>query len=165
MLDIDLDLFFMQKTLDNAEKAYNNNEVPVGAVIVFENKVIAEGYNSVIRLSDPTAHAEIIALQIAGKKLNNYRLLNVELFVTLEPCLMCYSAMVHARIKRVIYGATDEKTGYYSTGSFDLIENIYNHKIERVSGILETESSELLKKFFKERRDAGAAERGGLENR
>ncbi len=165
MVNIDSDMSFMRMAMDKAALAYRNVEVPVGAVVVYESRIIAEGFNSVIGLSDPTAHAEIIALKKAGEKIGNYRLLDAELFVTLEPCLMCYSAMVHARIKRVIYGAADKKTGYYSTGSFDLISSIYNHKIERVSGILETESSDLLKKFFKERRDAGAAERGGLENR
>lgn len=165
MVDINSDKFYMQKALVNAEEAYRMNEVPVGAVVVFENEIIAEGYNSVISKSDPTAHAEIIALRAAGKKIGNYRILEADLFVTLEPCLMCYSAMVHARIRRLIYGAIDKKTGYFSTGSFELVGDIFNHKIERIPGLLATESSDLLKKFFKERRDAGAAERGGLENR
>ena len=165
MVNIDSDMSFMRAALDKAALAYRNCEVPVGAVVVYNNEIIAESYNSVIELNDPTAHAEMQVLRIAGRKIGNYRLLDAELFVTLEPCLMCYSAMVHARIRRVIYGAADKKTGYYSTGSFDLISSIYNHKIERVSGILEAESSDLLKKFFKERRDAGVAERGGLENR
>ncbi len=155
----------MQQAYENARKGYRELEVPVGAVIVLDNRIIAEAHNSVIHLSDPTAHAEILVMREAGRKIGNYRLLDAELFVTLEPCLMCYSAMVHARVKRLVYGAADRKTGFRSTGSFDAVRSVYNHQIEVVSGVFESESSALLKQFFKERRDAGAVERGGLENR
>ena len=158
-------LVFMNEALRYAVLAYDQGEVPVGAVVVYRDEIIAGAHNAVIEFSDPTAHAELLAMREAGRYLDNYRLLDADLFVTLEPCLMCYSAMVHARIRRLVYGAIDKKTGYYSTGSFGFVGKIFNHKIEKTEGILASKSSDLLKKFFKERRDAGAAERGGLENR
>jgi tRNA(adenine34) deaminase len=157
--------YYMNQALDLAKQAYKDNEVPVGAVIVKNDKIIGRGYNSVIKNSDPSSHAEIVALREAGKQTTNYRILDSELYVTLETCLMCYSAMVNARIKKLYFGAFDFKTGVFSTKKFDQIQDIFNHKIDLETGLLQEESSDLLKNFFKERRDAGAVERDGLENR
>lgn len=158
-------LFFMEKAFEQAELAYKEDEVPIGAVIVLNNEIIGKGYNSVIKNSDPTAHAEIIALREAGKTVKNYRLLDTIIYVTLEPCLMCYAALVHARVKNLYFGASDPKGGIFSTGKFDVIKNIFNHTIEAKSGIIGDKSSRLLQDFFQARRGAGAAERDGLENR
>lgn len=158
-------LFFMEKAFEQAESAYKEEEVPVGAVVVLDNEIIGRGYNSVIKNSDPTAHAEVIALREAGKTLKNYRILNTDIYVTLEPCLMCYAAMVYARVKNLYFGTFDPKSGIFSTGKFDLIKNIFNHTIEVKSGIIGGRASQLLQDFFKARRGAGAVERDGLENR
>jgi tRNA(adenine34) deaminase len=158
-------IYFMEHALKLAQQAYQEGEVPVGAVMVYNNEIIGEGFNSVIKLSDPTAHAEIVALRNAGQKMNNYRLPDTDLYVTLEPCSMCYSAMIHARIKNLYYGAPDYKTGIFSTGAFDRLKNIFNHTINEKSGIIGTSSTKLLQQFFKERRGAGAVERDGLESR
>jgi tRNA(adenine34) deaminase len=162
------DLFFMKQAVQMAELAYKQQEVPVGAVVVWKNKIIGMGYNSVIKNCDPTAHAEIVALKAAGGKKENYRLVDADIYVTLEPCLMCYGAMVHARIKNLFFGAPDPKTGIFSTGAFEQIKNIFNHTINVKSGIMLEVTSKLLRDFFlerRERRGAGVAERGGLENR
>jgi tRNA(adenine34) deaminase len=159
------DIFFMEQALRQARKGEKKGEVPVGAVAVLGGKVISRGYNSVIGKSDPSAHAEIVALRKAGLKIKNYRLAELELYVTLEPCLMCFSALVNARIRRLVYAAGDEKTGIFSTGAFKMVKPIFNHGIIVDSGILQEQSSILLKKFFQDRRDAGVVERGGLENR
>ena len=158
-------LFFMEQAFEQAMLAYNADEVPIGAVIVLNNEIIARGYNSAIKNSDPTAHAEINALREAGKTLDNYRLLDTTMYVTLEPCVMCYAALVHARVKTLYYGANDFKGGIFSTGKFDLIKNIFNHTIDVNSGIIGDKSSRLLQDFFQARRGAGAVERDGLENR
>lgn len=158
-------IYFMEKALELAEQAYREEEVPVGAVVVLNEKIIAGGYNSVITLSDPTAHAEILALREAGKTMGNYRLVDTDIYVTLEPCIMCYTALVHARVKNLYYGAADFKGGIFSTGKFELIKNIFNHTISTKSGIIGDKSSRLLQEFFQERRGAGAVERDGLENR
>lgn len=155
----------MQQAIEQAELAYQYDEVPVGAVVVLNDEIIGMGCNRVIKESDPSAHAEIAALRNAGKKIKNYRLLNTEMYVTLEPCLMCYAALVHARVKSLYFGAFDEKTGVYSSGAYDRMPGIFNHNIRVEPGVLREESSRLLKKFFKERRGAGVAERDGLENR
>lgn len=159
--------FFIQEALKSAQEAYQNGEVPVGAVIVSGDQIIARGANAVIRLNDPTAHAEIIALREAGRVLNNYRLTETELFVTLEPCTMCFAALVHARIKSLCYAAPDAKTGVVSTGVLDQIKKIFNHTItiNEKSGIIGATSTKLLQTFFKERRGAGVVERDGLESR
>ncbi len=159
------ELSFMNEAFELAQQAYREDEVPVGAVVVLDNKIIGRGYNSVIRRSDPTAHAEIIALREAGQTIGNYRIMNAELYVTLEPCLMCYSAMVHARIVNLYYGAFDSKTGIFSTGIFFDIKKIFNHTINAKSGIMLEATSKLIQLFFQERRGARVVERGGLENR
>lgn len=157
--------YFMGQAYALAQQAYAEQEVPVGAVVVLEGEIIGRGYNSVRKTSDPSAHAEILALREAGKHVGNYRILESDLYVTLEPCLMCYSAMVHARVRTMVYGAPDAKTGVFATGAFDEIKNVYNHTIAVKCGIMSEASSKILQDFFKERRGAGAVERGGLESR
>ncbi len=143
---------WMQRALELAHKAEAAGEVPVGAVIVLNDELIAEAWNRPISASDPTAHAEIIALRAAGRKLDNYRLLETQLYVTLEPCPMCVGAMLHARVKRVIYAATDPKTGALG-GAYDLLNSVnHNHSFEVTKGMLEEQSREMLQTFFRSRR-------------
>ena len=143
---------WMQHALELAHKAEAAGEVPVGAVIVLGGELVAEGWNRPISSSDPTAHAEIIALRAAGEKLGNYRLLGSELYVTLEPCPMCVGAMLHARVKRVIYAASDPKTGALG-GAYDLLNSVnHNHSFEVTGGVLAGPSREMLQAFFKNRR-------------
>lgn len=150
---ISQDIFYMQHAIRMAQQANTINEVPVGAVAVFNNEIIGAGFNCPISSNDPTAHAEIIALRQAAQKLNNYRLLEVTLYVTLEPCLMCVGAMLHARIKRLVFGALDPKTGAIVSVFKLLDEKKHNHKIEYQSGILAAECGNLLTTFFKTKRD------------
>ena len=143
---------WMQHALKLAHKAEVAGEVPVGALVVLNGELVAEGWNQPISSSDPTAHAEIIALRAAGQKLDNYRLLDAELYVTLEPCPMCVGAMLHARIKRVIYAATDPKTGALG-GAYDLLNSVsHNHSFEVTKGVLEEQSREMLQGFFRNKR-------------
>lgn len=147
------DNFYMELALEEAYKAYQIGEVPVGAVLVNEDgEVVGRGYNRTIIDNDPTSHAEVVALRNAGIAMNNYRLVNLDLYVTLEPCMMCCGAIIHARLRKVIFGAYDKKTG--ACGSvFDLITDPkHNHKVTCLSGILEQECSSLLSEFFKNRR-------------
>jgi tRNA(adenine34) deaminase len=146
------DEVWMQHALELAKQAEAAGEVPVGAVIVLDGDLIAEGWNQPISSSDPTAHAEIIALRQAGERLGNYRLLDTELYVTLEPCPMCVGAMLHARVKRVIYAATDPKTGALG-GAYDLLNSVgHNHSFEVTKGVMEEQSRAMLQTFFRERR-------------
>jgi tRNA(adenine34) deaminase len=143
--------FHMKEALGEAEKAKNRKEVPVGAVVVFEDKIVGRGYNSSIGQKDPSAHAEIVAIRSACKALGNYRLPGCDLYVTLEPCAMCLGAAVQARIQRVFFGAADPKSGaVFSVMSFPF--NSLNHKIEIKGGILDRESAIILKTFFRNRR-------------
>ena len=143
---------WMQRALELAMKAEAAGEVPVGAVIVRNGELIAEGWNQPISSSDPSAHAEIMALRSAGLKLGNYRLLDAELYVTLEPCPMCVGAMLHARIKRVIYAASDPKTGALG-GAYDLLNSFsHNHTFEVTKDVLAEQSRDLLQAFFRSRR-------------
>jgi tRNA(adenine34) deaminase len=146
------DAGFMAQALDQAQAAAMAGEVPVGAVVVHRDRVIAVGRNAPVKNHDPTAHAEIVALRAAAAALGNYRLDDCELYVTLEPCAMCSGAMLHARLKRVVFGAADPKTG--AAGS---VVNLFgqtqlNHQTEVVGGVLAQEGAGLLKAFFKERR-------------
>ncbi|MFQ3368048.1 MAG: tRNA(adenine34) deaminase [Methylophilaceae bacterium] len=143
---------WMQVAIQEAILAEKEGEVPVGAVLVKNNLIIARAHNQPISSNDPTAHAEIQLLRSAGKKLENYRLNGTSLYVTLEPCAMCLGAMMHARIKRIIFGAYDSKTGVCGSSENLINAKIFNHKIELVSGVLENESTQLLKKFFISRR-------------
>lgn len=143
---------WMSRALELAKHARHCNEVPVGAIVVLNGEIIGEGWNQPIKQQDPTAHAEIIALREAAQRIKNYRLLNAEMYVTLEPCPMCAGAMVHARIKRLTYGADDPRTG--SAGSvFQIVQsNNLNHRLEIHKGVLAEPCSELLRDFFQERR-------------
>ena len=143
---------WMRIAIEEASLAMDKNEVPVGAVLVKNDTLIAQAHNKPITKNDPTAHAEIQLLRKAGEQQKNYRLPKSTLYVTLEPCTMCFGAMVHARIDRIVYGASDPKTGVCGSCINLNEENFFNHKISITSGILEKESSELLKLFFKSRR-------------
>jgi tRNA(adenine34) deaminase len=145
--------YWMQQALLLAQKAAAEDEVPVGAVIVKDNKVIAEGWNQPIQSHDPSAHAEMIAIRNAGKVLKNYRLIDTTMYVTLEPCSMCVGAMIHARVGKLVFGASDLKTG--ATGSaINLIhDSIHNHKVEVTGGVMEAECKTLLQMFFKRKRE------------
>ena len=143
---------WMRIAIEEANLAMDKNEVPVGAVLVKNDTLIAQAHNKPITKNDPTAHAEIQLLRKAGEQQKNYRLPESTLYVTLEPCTMCFGAMVHARIDRIVYGASDPKTGVCGSRMNLNEENFFNHKISITSGILEKESSELLKLFFKSRR-------------
>ena len=144
---------WMQYAIIEANIAKDKGEVPVGSIIVQNNQIIAKAHNSPISKNDPTAHAEIEVLRKAGKKLLNYRLPKTTLYVTLEPCAMCIGAIIHARIERVVFGASDPKSGVCGSCMHLNEEKIFNHKISITGGVLEEESSELLRLFFKSRRD------------
>ncbi len=145
---------FMKEALKEAKKASDKLEVPVGAVIVKDDKIIARAHNLKETKFDTTKHAEILAIQKASKKLNSWRLLDCEMYVTLEPCSMCTGALINSRIKKVYIGANDEKTG--AVGSvFNLLEDYtFNHKVEIEKGILKDECESILKEFFKKLRES-----------
>jgi tRNA(adenine34) deaminase len=145
---------YMELALAEARRAWDQGEVPVGAVVVRDGEVIATGYNQPIGSHDPSAHAEIVALRAAAAKLGNYRLPGCELYVTLEPCAMCSGAMMHARLARVVYAAVDPKTGACGSVLDLFAEERLNHHTEVVGGILAEEASTMLKGFFAERRAA-----------
>lgn len=145
---------YMQLALEQARLAWAEGEVPVGAVVVKDGEVIATGYNRPIGRHDPTAHAEIVALRAAAEKLGNYRLPGCELYVTLEPCIMCSGAMMHARLSRVVYAAVDPKTGACGSVVNLFEEERLNHHTEVLGGVMAAEASSLLKAFFAERRAA-----------
>ena len=146
------DIIFMQEAITLAKQAEIEGEVPVGALVTLEGKVIGRGYNQMIQNSDPTSHAEIIALREAALQLNNYRLVNCNLYVTLEPCLMCVGASVHARIQRLIYGADDPKSGAVKSHQELLNSSMLNHKFEVTSGVMRDEISKQISNFFKKKR-------------
>ena len=146
------DIIFMQEAITLAKQAEIEGEVPVGALVTLEGKVIGRGYNQMIQNSDPTSHAEMIALREAALKLNNYRLVNCNLYVTLEPCLMCLGALVHARIGRLVYGADDPKSGAVKSHQELLNSSMLNHKFEVTSGVMRDEASEQISNFFKKKR-------------
>ena len=143
---------WMQIAIQEAIKAKKEGEVPVGAVLVKDGLLIAKAHNQPISKNDATAHAEIQLIRVAWKELQNYRLNGSTLFVTLEPCAMCYGAMVHARVKRIVYGAHDPKTGVCGSSENLINANFFNHKIHLTNGILEDKCKQLLKKFFNLRR-------------
>jgi tRNA(adenine34) deaminase len=145
------ELLFMQRALAQARKAAEKGEIPVGAVVVLNNRVLSAGHNRSIRQNDPTAHAEIVALRKAGRKRGNYRLENCDLYVTLEPCAMCLGAMVQSRIRRLVYGASDPKAGAVASIMAFPFEKT-NHRPDIQSGVLAGECSQILKEFFKARR-------------
>ncbi len=143
---------FMKKAIQEAKKAYNKLEVPVGCIIVKNGEIIAKAHNLKETKKDTTKHAEIIAIQKASKKLDSWRLIDCEMYVTLEPCPMCAGAIINSRIKKIYIGAKDEKTG--AVGSvLNLLEDYtFNHKVQIENGILENECQKILKDFFKELR-------------
>ena len=143
---------WMSLALKQAIKAEEEGEVPVGAILVKDGLLIAKAHNQPISTNDATAHAEIQLIRTAGKKQENYRLTGTSLYVTLEPCAMCLGAMMHARIERIVYGAHDPKTGACGSSENLIDANCFNHKIDLVSGVLENECKQLLKKFFTSRR-------------
>ncbi|NDW20614.1 tRNA adenosine(34) deaminase TadA [Alteromonas hispanica] len=146
------DVFWMKHALSLADKAEAIGEVPVGACVVINGAVVGEGWNTPIRDHNPTAHAEIHAVTQAAKHIQNYRLIDATLYVTLEPCSMCAGMLIHARVKRVVFGAWDAKTG--SAGSvMNLLQHpALNHQAEIVSGVLADECAEKISAFFKKRR-------------
>lgn len=144
--------FLMEEALREAQRAAALGEVPVGAVVVHQGKVIARGCNRPITDSDPTAHAEIIALREAARALGNYRLSDCDLYVTIEPCAMCAGAITHARIRRLIYGADDPKAGAVKSVMQVLNHQQLNHQVEVTSGVLAGRALDLLQNFFREKR-------------
>ncbi|GGY20766.1 tRNA-specific adenosine deaminase [Rhodanobacter panaciterrae] len=147
------DVQYMQRALQLAAHARDaENEVPVGAVLVLDGEIVGLGWNRNITLHDPTAHAEIMAMRAAGERLANHRLSGSTLYVTLEPCSMCAMAMIHARLGRVVYAASDPKTGAAGSVFNTLIDERHNHRIEVGGGLLAEESASLLRDFFRARR-------------
>jgi len=142
----------MSKALALAEHAGKQGEVPVGAVVVINGDIVGEGFNQPISSNDPTAHAEVVALRDAAANLQNYRLPNAVLYVTLEPCTMCAGSMVHARIKTLVYAAAEPKSGVVNSCDHVFDGEHLNHRVDVVSGVLADQASTLLKDFFKRRR-------------
>ncbi len=147
------DEHWMNEAITEARKAAVADEVPVGAIVVLDNTIIGRGFNRPISSCDPTAHAEIIALRDAAKTINNYRLIKASLYVTLEPCTMCAGAIVHSRIERLIYGASEPKAGVVHSQRRLLEEPYFNHNIEVCSGICKDECSTIISSFFAKRRE------------
>jgi len=140
--------FWMQKALEEAKKSLSKNEVPVGAVIIFDGVIIGRGHNQPILKTDPTSHAEIEAIRNASEKMKNYRLNGADLYVTLEPCAMCFGAIIHSRISNIFFGASDQKSGVCGSCE-DLSEKKYfNHKPHIIGQIMANECSKILKDFF-----------------
>ena len=148
------DAQWMQEALAEARSAADAGEVPVGAIILFNGEVIGRGQNRVLRDLDPTAHAEIIAMRAAARRLHNYRLTGCELYVTLEPCAMCAGAMIHARIQRLVYAAPDPKAGAAGSVLEVLNHPRLNHRMQLTAGVLQESCSDLLRQFFRQRRGA-----------
>jgi tRNA(adenine34) deaminase len=146
------DTVFMQEALKLAAQAAAKGEVPVGAVVVHDGTIVGRGYNQPIAGNDPTAHAEVMALRDAGRALGNYRLADCDLYVTLEPCVMCSGAIMHARIRRVVYGARDPKTGACGSAIDLFAQTQLNHHAEISGGMLADEAVALLQDFFARRR-------------
>ena len=143
---------WMQIAILEAKLAMQDNEIPVGSVIIIKDRLISKAHNKSITNTDPTAHAEIQTIRIAGKKINNYRLNEATLYTTLEPCAMCFGAIMHARINRIVFGAYDYKTGVCGSGIDLRNKNVFHHKIIISGGTLESECSNLLKSFFELKR-------------
>ena len=159
MLEPSSDEYFMREALRMAQKAYDANEVPVGAVVVREGKIIARAYNQVELLKDATAHAEMLALTQAEAAVGDWRLMDCDLYATKEPCAMCAGALVHTRIGRVIFGCTDPSAGAAGSVMNLLQMPALNHRCKITSGILQDECAEILQDFFRKRRDEQIANR------
>lgn len=150
------DEHWMHHALALAAKARDQGEVPVGAVLIRDGAILGEGWNQPISLNDPSAHAEMLALRAAGQAASNYRLPETTLYVTLEPCPMCVGAMIHARVGRVVFGAFDPKTGAAGSAFNLLTDERHNHRVEVLGGVLQEECAEMLRAFFRARRQASA---------
>lgn len=148
------DTDYMRLALELAAEARQRGEVPVGAVVVLDGTVVGKGFNQPIGTNDPTAHAEIVALRDAGRRVGNYRLPGAELFVTIEPCQMCVGAMVHARIARVIYGAPEPKAGAVESAMRAHEHPSLNHRMAATGGVLEAECRAAMQEFFQQRRQS-----------
>lgn len=163
VFDENFDVQMMRRALELADKAEELGEIPVGAVLVDDTgKIIGEGWNLSIVNSDPTAHAEIVALRHAAQCIQNYRLLNTTLYVTLEPCTMCAGAILHSRIKRLVFGASDAKTGAVGSRFHFFDDYKMNHSLEITGGVLQEECSRKLSAFFQKRREQKKAEKTSL---
>ena len=163
VFDENFDVQMMRRALELADKAEELGEIPVGAVLVDDSgKIIGEGWNLSIVHSDPTAHAEIVALRHAAQCIQNYRLLNTTLYVTLEPCTMCAGAILHCRIKRLVFGASDAKTGAVGSRFHFFDDYKMNHSLEITGGVLQEECSRKLSAFFQKRREQKKAEKTSL---
>lgn len=148
----DRDAYWMQHAVNLAETASAHGEVPVGAVLIADDEIIGEGYNQPISQCDPTAHAEIVALRAGAKTTNNYRLINSTLYVTLEPCVMCIGAIVHARVQRLVFGAPDPRSGAVESAFQIVAADKLNHRVDCQSGLMALECGTLLTDFFRSRR-------------
>jgi tRNA(adenine34) deaminase len=146
------DEFYMAKALQLAQQAYAAGEVPVGALVVRDGEIIAEGYNQPISACDPTAHAEVVAMRNAASKINNYRLSDCDLYVTIEPCTMCVGAMVHGRIRRIVFGALEPRAGALQSQLQLMHQGHYNHSVDVRGGVLEQQCGDLISCFFRQRR-------------
>lgn len=146
------DSYWMQQALAMAAQAAQEDEVPVGAVVVLNDEIIGTGYNHPISKLDPTAHAEVVALRNAAHHVGNYRLLDATLYVTLEPCIMCAGAMVHARIKRLVFGASDTKAGAVVSQASVFDKSFLNHRVAYEGGLLAQDCGRILSEFFKAKR-------------
>jgi tRNA(adenine34) deaminase len=154
----------MRLALDEARRACDAGEVPVGAVVVLDGRVVGAGFNQPIAACDPTAHAEIVALRAAARLVGNYRLTGADLYVTVEPCLMCVGAMVHARIRTLVYGAAEPKAGAVCSAARAHETPGLNHRIEVVGGVLEDDCRTIIQRFFRERRAAAGSAGGDADD-
>ncbi|MGQ9465840.1 MAG: tRNA adenosine(34) deaminase TadA [bacterium] len=146
------DEFYMHEALKEAQKAFEEDEVPIGAVAVYKNQIIGRGHNRTEHLQDATAHAEILAITAAANALNKWRLKDVTIYTTIEPCIMCSGALVLARVKKIVFGAYDAKFGGCGSVFNIANEKRLNHQIEIIGGVMNTESLQLMKSFFKRKR-------------
>lgn len=158
------DEYWMEQALQRAERAGALNEVPVGAVVVLDGRIVGEGWNHPISGCDPTAHAEIAALRDAAQRCGNYRLIDATLYVTIEPCTMCTGALVHSRVARVVYGACEPKAGVIASNGALLGSPWFNYQIEATGGVLAERCSAVISAFFRRRRDEKRAARAAAKS-
>ena len=150
---------FMEEAFAEARLAFESGEVPVGAIVVVDGSITGRGHNSVIRNSDPTAHAEVLAIRAAAAQIGNYRLTGSTLYSTIEPCAMCAGTLIHARVARLVYGARDPRAGAVDTHFGICRAEVLNHQVSVTGGILESRCREMIQSFFREKRDFGKPER------